>query len=214
MSNLGARDMSCVGQFPRFGRETIVQKVEELFDEYWDGCFPINVEAFCDCLGVAIVPVDGLFEKFRAEAYVAVDFNTIYVDTSGYKSESARYRFSVAHELGHFVLHRDYYPSRLGNFDEWKVLSSNLDYVEYQANYFAASLLAPENMLINILNKEFGGSFARNCWMKRRGEFRHLLYNVQSYFGVSRQVLARRMRDLMPGAEFFEEIAVSLERRR
>ena len=155
------------------------------------------------------MPVRGLRQEFDVEAFITVDFSTIYVDMLGYINESARYRFSVAHELGHFVLHREYYPSRLEDFEEWMELSHNLNYVEYQANYFAGSLLAPEGALINLLNVEFGGSFAKNCWLKSKRDFMDMLDNVQDFFGVSRQVIVRRIRDLMPGTESFEEIAIT-----
>ena len=209
---MGRDDYCNAGQIPRMGRDEIASRAEELLDECWDGRLPIDVEAICDYLGIAIVPVRGLKKEFEVEAYTAVDFKTIYVDWSSYESGDARYRFSVAHELGHFALHREYFPSRVEDFDEWRGMASNLGYVEFQANYFAGSLLAPEVDLIFALNSEFGGSFARNCWETSREEFRSVLNRVQKFFGVSRQVLARRMRDLMPGAEMFEEVAMGLRR--
>ena len=44
MNDLGAKNLNITGQFPRLGRDEIVRRVEELFDECWDGCFPIDVE--------------------------------------------------------------------------------------------------------------------------------------------------------------------------
>lgn len=204
------------GQIPYLGRDEIVQRAETLLDECWDGDFPIDVEAICDYLGIAIVPVQGLREELEVEAYMAVDFKTIYVDSSRYLDGGARYRFSVAHELGHYILHREFFSSRTESFEEWQGLASGYDcgYVESQANCFAGCLLAPENVLIGVLNREFDGSFARNCWNRGHEEFKNILYGVQKFFRVSEQVLARRMRDIMPGAEKFEEVAAGLGRGR
>lgn len=204
------------GQIPYLGRDEIAQRAEELLDECWDGKFPIDVEAICDYLGIAIVPVQGLREELEVEAYTAVDFKTIYVDSLRYLDGGARYRFSVAHELGHYILHGEFFSSRTESFEEWRGLASGYDcnYVESQANYFAGCLLAPENVLIGVLNKEFDGSFARNCWNRRHEDFKNILYGVQKFFRVSEQVLARRMRDTMPGAEKFEEVAAGLGRGR
>lgn len=212
MNYLGEENVRYSGQIPYLGIDEIAQKAEELLNECWDGCFPINIEVICDYLGIAVVPVRGLSEEIGAEAYLAVDFKTIYVDLVGYKKESARYRFSVAHELGHYVLHQVYYPCELGSLEEWQCLVSNLNYVEFQANYFAGSLLAPEEELIAALNAEFEGSFVRNCWSKEHKEFSDALSKLRKSFKISKQVLSRRMRDLMPGAEKFDEVAIELRR--
>jgi hypothetical protein len=59
---------------------------------------------------------------------------------------------------------------------------------------------------------KFNGSFARNCWCWGRDEFRRALGDVRKLFRISEQALARRMRDLMPGAEQFDEVAMGLGR--
>ncbi len=205
-------DADCLGegrQIPSLCRTEIAREAEELLDECWDGFFPVDVEAVCDYLNIAILPVRGLADDFGVEAFISADFRTIYVDLLEYEHESSRYRFSLAHELGHFVLHKEYYPSKVENFEEWLGFARGLDngYAEYQANYFAANLLAPEDELVRIMNREFGGSFARNCLDKNHMEFRNILYNVRRFFMVSEQVVARRMRDVFPGAEGFDEIA-------
>lgn len=215
-SYYNAQDFGCVIQIPRLGKDEIVLRAEELLDECWDGKFPIDVEAICDYLGIAIVPVEELREELEVEAYTAVDFKTIYVDSSRYLDGGARYRFSVAHELGHYILHREYFSSRTESLQAWRDSTSSYsyDYVEWQANYFAGSLLTPESALIKVLNMEFDGDFAKNCWGRSHGEFKNVLYNVRRFFRVSEEVIARRMRDTMPGAEKFEEIAAGLGRAR
>ena len=191
------------GQVPRLGKEEIARRAEELLEECWDGHFPVNVEGICDYLGIAIIPVNGLREELGVEAYMAVDFKTIYVDWSGYENEGVRYRFSVAHEVGHFILHREFFSSRMNYFEEWRGLNPgcNYNYVEWQANYFAGCLLAPENELVHILNMEYDGSFVRNCFMMGRSGLERAVDKMRRMFKVSEQVVTRRISDTVYGVE-------------
>ncbi len=78
---------------------------------------------------------------------------TILIDSSIY--ETTRFNFAIAHELGHFVLHRKLlikhkeYGEQLIDTDydtvsgKKKILTDR-DRLEYQANSFASSLLLPE----------------------------------------------------------------------
>ena len=196
-------------QIPYLGKSEITQKAEGLLDECWDGIFPINIEMICDYLDISIIPIEGLAKTFQVDAFVSSDFRIIYVEQQEFEKESNRYRFSLAHELGHYVLHREYFSSRVEDFEEWRGFSRGItnDYVERQANYFAGSLLAPESALVRVMNSEFDGSFARNVFSRSHGEFRYILRNVQSFFMVSEQVMARRMSDVFLGVDGFEEIA-------
>lgn len=188
-------------QIPHIGKNEIVLRVKELLDECWDGSFPVNVEAVCDYLGIAIVSIDELFEKFCVDAFISADFKMIYVDQQEFEKESNRYRFSLAHELGHYVLHREYFSSRIEDFEEWQGFARGFtnDYVERQANFFAGSLLVPEMEMVRVFNRAFGGSLARNYWGVSLKEVRQILMRVRNYFKVSDEVVSRRMRDTFPG---------------
>ena len=107
----------------------------------------------------------------------------------------------MAHELGHFILHKEYFSSRVWSFDEWLGLSSGElnNVAEFQANYFAGSLLAPEDELLRLLNVRFGGSLAKNYYRTGRKEADGILASVRKVFGVSGQVVDRRMRDTIYG---------------
>lgn len=190
-----------VVQIPFMSKNEIASRVEELLGECWDGFFPVDVEKLCDHLGIAILPVTKLADSFCIDAFISADFKTIYVDADKYRYESYRYRFSVAHELGHYILHKEYFSSRVGSFKEWKDLSgSGVSRVaEFQANYFAGSLLAPEGALLAMLNTEFGGSFARNYFTTGSKELKNMLTSLQKLFNVSKEVVSRRMQDTVYG---------------
>lgn len=175
---------------PYLEKWKIAREVEKILKENcWMRKMPVDLERLCDELGIGIVPVPELNEIFHVDAFIAADFKIIYVDKEEFKKESYRYKFSVAHELGHFVLHREY-------ADGLKDLNG---YAEFQANYFAGCLLVPENGLVRILNNEFEGSFARNYWDAGLRKLGDALERAQKYFMVSDQVIIRRMREVFPG---------------
>jgi len=88
---------------------------------------------------------DGEAQGF--EGCTALDGKTIYLRNSVYigaYKDQARHRFTVAHELGHAVLHAGQTPTMafLSNHPDKPFCQS-----EPQANRFAASLLVPLKLL-------------------------------------------------------------------
>ena len=61
-----------------------------------------------------------------------------------------RQRFTIAHELGHFMLHKD----KNVEFKDSTFFRSNaLDSIEYNANEFAARLLMPEEIVRQLISE-------------------------------------------------------------
>lgn len=189
------------GRIPYLCKDDIVGEVENVLEKCWSNDYPVDVEAICDSLGIGVLPVSELSKAFRVDAFISSDFKTIYVDKREFERDSHRYRFSVAHELGHYVLHRRYCPSNVSDLKEWMRVFRYIinNRAEFQANYFAGSLLVPEGELVKVLNDGFGGSFVRNYWNASPAELEEILKNVRKVFKVSDQVIARRMRDAFPG---------------
>lgn len=75
------------------------------------------------------------------------------------KKSEVRFRTTLAHELGHIVLHKNYYVEsdnmlcRIEEIEQigYKELITRKDWEEHQANYFAACILIPKDMLINVV---------------------------------------------------------------
>lgn len=191
------------GKIPYLSKDSIVRQVEDVLSECWNGAYPVDVEAICDDLGIGILPVSGLSKMFQVDAFISANFKSIYVDSCEFEKDSHRYRFSVAHELGHFILHKRYCPNGVDDLKDWLNIFRKYinNYAEFQANYFAGSLLVPENELVKVLNDEFNGSFAKNYWDASPSELGKILIKVRNYFKVSDVVIARRMRDVFPGVE-------------
>jgi len=97
---------------------------------------PIDVEAAAAGLSLRLV----VKRRMSAEALLALTEKTIYVNGS---APMNRRRFSVAHEIGHYVL--DHERERLDRYEEETQSGSKV--WEAEANYFASALLMPKTEL-------------------------------------------------------------------
>ena len=106
-------------------------------------------------LGLDLVPADGLREQLDIEALLMGDLRSILVDRHAFMSPRLQYRlrFSVAHEIGHLILHRDIYGGlKHATASEWfdyisAIPDVEYGWVEWQAYEFAGRLLVPPESL-------------------------------------------------------------------
>jgi len=109
---------------------------------------PVDLEAITKKLGLQIVPYefpDSMSALFLIEERVrAIGVNKNH--------PKVRQRFSVAHELGHFVSgHEDFSHDNVEHIDREKKYLNRFHRMEEEADEFAAELLMPEF----LLNKDF-----------------------------------------------------------
>lgn len=119
--------------------EYIEEKANEILMKCGINCIPINPFEVADKLGVKILQgsfrdgnISGFIHKEGSDTEIVVEMN----------HPMSRQRFTVAHELGHFVLH-------MNDDSEFITYLRNneLDFKESEANSFAAALLMPKNEL-------------------------------------------------------------------
>lgn len=139
-------------------------KIKEAADafrnEHWKKSVPVDIEHIIEIqMGIQLVPVPGLRRGFGIDAFITSIWGEIYVDKDAYDDERyrARVRFSLAHEIGHYVLHKKAYE-KLGivsvenyyKFTEAKAEAENTfhRYAEVQADMFANILLIPSQHLL------------------------------------------------------------------
>ncbi len=141
--------------------EEIEKEATDFLQEHHpSGELPIPIEEIIQQnLDFHIVPSMSLQESADIDAWTAIKRKEIYIDHENYMSDTrhCRIRFTLAHELGHIVLHQDY----LNNLDfksdiEWKNYMmenwrKNGNY-EVQANIFAGYVLMPTH----LVEAEFG----------------------------------------------------------
>jgi Zn-dependent peptidase ImmA (M78 family) len=91
------------------------------------------------------------FDRYRDEVAGFCDFGsgTIFVNSA---DPINRQTFTIAHELGHWMLHREYFlahPDRYTIFPRYQRPEPGNPF-EQEANHFAANLLAPKRLLAPI----------------------------------------------------------------
>lgn len=70
-----------------------------------------------------------------------------------------RQRFTIAHEISHYLLHRSIIDSTLeGIRDNVLYRSGEPEWIEYEANRLAAHILMPKYLVQKILNRDYGGN--------------------------------------------------------
>ena len=107
--------------------EQINSIAESFLDTYHSSRnLPIPIEEIIELkLQLDIIPVPGLkdcFEKIGLDidAFISSDFKSITVDQHIQEHASNRYRFTLAHEIGHTLLHGYLYSQfKFTTIDEW-----------------------------------------------------------------------------------------------
>ncbi len=125
---------------------------------------PVDIEKIIESdLNMFIIPESNIHEYAKIDAYLRSDFSGIVVDEKQYMDVRDRYksrlRFSFAHEVGHYILHKYVYsqlefgsPKDLFNFI-MNVPESEYNDFEWQANEFAGRLLVPRDALVTEIEK-------------------------------------------------------------
>lgn len=120
---------------------------------------PIPIEDISELkLRIRIVLINGLIRNFGVNAFISQNFDTIVIDEMMFTKQPERIRFTVAEELGHLFLHKDWYfkngPKGLENYLQWQqtVDGELFDYIERQAKTFASMVLMPEDRVIEQWN--------------------------------------------------------------
>lgn len=190
--------------------ESVWRKVEELRARYEvlrEDRTPLDVFTFFEVdLRLDPIPFDNLTAKYRVEAAITADFTGIYLDAEQYalmergpEWKLNRLRFTVAHELAHYFLHREVpqaaHFSSLPDFARWTENYGGRKYtIEQEANEFAGRLLVPEARL-QALFDEFAVEAERLLPnFTQSGSLRDkFAERVAPRFGVNSQVIAIRL---------------------
>jgi Zn-dependent peptidase ImmA (M78 family) len=114
----------------------------------------LRIEALIEGFGFYIWSVPGLKEK--AEAYVPVRGNKIYVDEDQYQSATTfRFRFTLAEELAHILIHRPLFDGMsTAEIIKFQKAIPDADYLrmERNAKYLAGALLMKKTLFERQFN--------------------------------------------------------------
>lgn len=169
------------------------------------GTVPVPIEYIVEFeLGLEIRPVRGLKDRFNIEGFLSTDLTTIVVDERTMGSYPNRYRFTLAHEVGHYALHSGFIASiaaKSKSIGSWKSAVQSVspqDYgmLEYQAYAFAGYLLVPTQPLKDATRDAQAMAQARKIDLTQMGDaaIEHVAGWMAKDFEVSSQVVVRRLK--------------------
>jgi Zn-dependent peptidase ImmA (M78 family) len=137
--------------------------------DYWQpDTFPVDVEAIAKSMGLRVEytflrdGVSGMIEARGEDIVIYVDFD----------ENSARQRFTIAHELGHFVERSNQGQRDFAFIDE---RGTKYDLHEFYADEFAGNLLMPADEITDLRKRGFSN------------------VEMAAHFGVSTPALNKRI---------------------
>ncbi|MDD5731709.1 MAG: ImmA/IrrE family metallo-endopeptidase [Patescibacteria group bacterium] len=152
---------------PYIGKEELIRKADEFLKKYnTDDEIPVPIERIVEIkLDMLVLYQPGLKKEIGADSYLCINPNRIVIDQSQENYEN-RLRFTYAHELCHFLLHKDIYDlSKIKDGDGYKEFQNSLvgeeiGNLEFQAYFMAGYILMPRDLFRNKTDnkiKEEGG---------------------------------------------------------
>lgn len=143
------------------------------------GVVPVKLGAIAKDLGVEVVlsslplSISGEISKLNGRYQIKINRH----------ESKQRQRFTLAHELAHFLLHRDVIDGMGGKLtDNVLYRSGAAEHIEYEANRLAAQIVMPENALQDAF-KQYGGENLSETTVELLAE----------QFGVSKAAMEIRM---------------------
>lgn len=130
------------------------QEAQRLLREHSVSAAPVPVEKLARALG-AIVQFGIFDDELSGFVYVKDGVPMIGVNEGHHQN---RQRFTIAHEIGHLILHKDRIGESVHVDKQYPVLrrdqnsATGVESMEIEANAFAAELLMPEALLKDEAN--------------------------------------------------------------
>jgi Zn-dependent peptidase ImmA (M78 family) len=128
------------------------REAQRLLNQFGGG-LPVDVEAIARAQGLS-VRAESLEESTSGMLVIKDGGGVIAVNQAHHRN---RQRFSVAHELGHYVLHRNsakVFIDAVPVFYRDEVAADGTHLQEIQANAFAAELLMPESTVREMYQRQ------------------------------------------------------------
>lgn len=194
---------------PFLPKVDIASKANAFLEEHNLTSIPINIELITERdFEIHIVPFSSLKREYGIDGYSAHDGSIIYVDGYAYHETPNRLRFTVAHELGHLILHRPYFQQvNWSSVEEWieilgQLDTKDIDWMEYQALAFAGLVLVPQSNLKTCFDEQLQSlqsqiQRARSSGVSRADYIETVIYAIADRlsrkFEVSIGVIGKRI---------------------
>lgn len=194
-------------RIPLLINEKIKEEADLFRKNFWDKDIPVDIERIIDLkLQLYIIPIPNFLKDCNIDALISSDWKSISVDKNEYEDERlhSRLRFSLAHEIGHFVLHKNIYKDfDIKSKEDYYKLYEFLPpmqyrYLEVQANKFANYFLVPRNVLLEErkkqINKKGNPDWFKSVDTKTLNSY--IAIPLSKIFEVSEDVITIALSDL------------------
>lgn len=187
----------------------LIAKANEFLAKYNpENTTPVDIEKIIEIsMGIRIVPYVDLRRLFGIDSYLAIGKESakIVIDNRCFEGFEPRTRFSYAHEIAHYLLHKDFYEDNDVQTEEKYLVLQDLLTIEerksaeYQAYSVAGYILVPRNTFrekVDIAIKECGGIEALNIL-----DLQNINCTLSKDFLVSEDVIGRQLGKEYPEIE-------------
>jgi len=185
-------------------------EIEKIVTEILEHTYPQTIDIPVDIDLVAqnhslvdnIIPIELLEGKFNIAAILQSKGETvdILIDEDTYTNQKGRANFSIAHELGHIVLHPDIWqnchtlPDVL---DMHQRINDVYRRIERNANYFAGAILMPRSRLYRHTSELYEG-LVKMYTLTNPDLIRHKIWTrLAQQYGVTIQPIQIRLKEIL-----------------
>lgn len=170
---------------------------DKFLEEYnRNGILPVPIEDIAELsLNIFVCAVPGIKNLIGIDGFITSDFTQITIDEYCYTKFVERTRFTIAHEIGHKILHQEWYmkngPKDFNSHQDFfsKISEQDYRYMEIQAQTFAGLVLVPTD----LLNKELINKLGKVPINEDLEIIQPVFNDLLSIFKVSGEVMVRRM---------------------
>lgn len=195
------------------GDEEIIRYADNFLQKYHkSNSIPVPIEEIIDFqFDIDIVPLPGIQKLCDVEGFITPDFRAIYVDEGVYQDRPYRFRFTLAHEIGHLFMHKKELskvkldPTSVIN--SWATFVAELDSrdhskMEYQGYTFGGLVLVPQSHLSKQFDLHYQEVLplieeAKEKGVSRQGYLEYAIDQMavilSPIFDMSTDVLTRRI---------------------
>lgn len=167
-------------------KNEIIEKAKKICAENHISEYPVNIVGLCERFGISvyqeylpddvsgfIVAQEEPLEKYDSKQVIVVNLSDC----------ASRRRFTIAHELAHYILHKKPDDALYAHRD-----AGQNGGMEQEANIFASNLLMPEDLVRSALKQQ--GEAGRKLFDFEKIEF------ISGQFAVSRPAAQVRLEQL------------------
>lgn len=179
--------------------EKIMSAADNFLSAYHpDLTLPIPIEEIAELsLKISILAIPALRRVFGHESFINAQFNQITIDAQIYQDLEERTRFTIAHELGHLVLHKELYQAQnIKTIDEFLGFQNSFtpqqwQSIHIQADRFAGFVLLPKSKLDEVLEEEISSVGGIKAFTIT--DFRNLVEAIKEKFLVSEACIQTKL---------------------